>query len=81
MDLEYRTRNLGFAAFLLARNAPIPDIRGKRGAAEFVFADEQGSLGAEWREFQADTPVPVQQYLWAHREIRAQMERKFGPRQ
>ena len=80
-DCEYRTRNLALAAFILAKGAGIPEIRGERGRAEFVFPDDEGKLGWEYVEFQADAPIGVQQYVWAHRELRAQMERKFGPRQ
>jgi len=80
MNEEYRTRNIAFSAFLIARGAPIPEIHGQRGNAEFRFLDEQGTLGWEYEQFKADAPVPVQQLLWAQRELRAQLERAFGPR-
>jgi len=79
-ECEYRTRNLGLAQFLIARGAPIPEIRGERGRAEFRFLDEEEKLGWEAVQFEADAQVGVQQFLWAQRELRAQMERKFGPR-
>lgn len=76
--MEYRTRNIGLAQFLLARGADIPEIGGKRGAAEFIFLDEEEKLGWEHLQFQADAPVGIQQILWAQKELRAQMDRKFG---
>ena len=71
-DLEYRTRNLAYASFLLANGAQIPEIRGEQGRAEFVFLDEERALGWQWELFKADAPVPIQQYLmrrkrFAHR--------------
>lgn len=81
-DLEYRTRNLSLAAFILAKGAAeIPEIRGERGRAEFAFDDPEGKLGWEYELFKADEPVGVQQFIWAQRELRAQMDKKFGPRQ
>jgi len=78
--MEYRTNNLHLAAFILARGAPVPEIRGERGRAQFAFDDPEGKLGWEQQEFQADTPIGVQQLLWAQKELRAQMDRTFGPR-
>ncbi len=80
LKMEYRTRNLYLAVFILARGGPIPEIRGEKGRAEFVFDDPEGKLGWEYMEFQADAPVPVQQFVWAQKELRAQMDRTFGPR-
>jgi hypothetical protein len=54
--------------------------RGETGRAEFVFDDREEKLGWEWELFQADTPVPVLQFVWAQRELRAQMARAFGQR-
>ncbi len=69
-DLEYRTRNLAYASFLLANGAQIPEIRGEQGRAEFVFLDEERALGWQWELFKADAPVPIQQYLCAERDSR-----------
>lgn len=80
MDSEYRTRNLPLAQFILARGASVPEIRGERGRGEFVFADPEENFGWEYELFKADTPVGVQQFIWAGRELFAQMDRKFGPR-
>ncbi len=78
--MEYRTRNLQLACFILARGADVPEIRGERGRGEFVFPDPEAKLGWEKELFQADTAVPVRQLFWAQKELRGQMERKFGPR-
>jgi len=78
--MEYRTRNLFLAVFILARGAEIPEIRGEEGRAEFVFPDPEQRLGWEIMEFQADAPVPVQQFVWAFRELKAQMKQAFNSR-
>jgi hypothetical protein len=78
---EYRTRSLQFAAFVLARDsAGIPEIEGEKGRAELVFDDPDEKLGWEFELFKADTPVGIQQYIWATKELFAQINRKFGPR-
>jgi hypothetical protein len=78
---EYRTRNLPLAQFILAKGAEIPEIRGERGHVEFIFPDPEERLGWEYELFKADEPIGVQQFLWAQKELRAQMDKKFGPRQ
>ena len=80
MDCVYRTRNLQLAAFILARGGPIPEVRGERRRAEFVFPDPKEELGWQYEEFRADAQVGIQQFLWAQKELRAQIDRKFGPR-
>jgi len=79
--MEYRTHNIRLAEFILARGSKVPEIRGQRDRAEFVFDDPDGKLGWELELFRADEPILVQQFIWAQRELRAQMDRKFGPRQ
>jgi hypothetical protein len=78
--MEYRTRNLKLAIFILARGADIPEIRGERGNAQFVFPDPEGNLGWEEQEYAADTAVSPHQLFWAQKELRAQMDRAFGRR-
>ena len=79
-DKTCSTRNIALAAFILAKGGPIPAITGKRGAATFTFDDPEEKFGWTYEEFKSDVPIPVQQYLWAQRELRAQLDRALGPR-
>jgi hypothetical protein len=75
---EYATKNLQLACYVLAKGADLIAIKGQRGRAEFVFHDPKEDLAWSEHEFSADAPVPVRQFCWAMREIRAQMDRAFG---
>jgi len=79
-DKTFATRNIALASFLLAKGSPIPAITGQRGSVTFIFDDPEGKLEWTEQEFRADSPIPVQQFLWAQREIRAQLDRALGPR-
>jgi hypothetical protein len=76
--MEYSTRNLQLATYILARGAAVPAIKGQRGRAEFIFDDPEEKIGWEEQEFSADTPVGARQLFWAIKELRAQMDRAFG---